>query len=639
GVGGALVLPEPDAARDPRRWRELVVEHGVTVWNSVPALAEMFCAHAEGERGAVGLKVVMLSGDWIPVDLPDRLRAVAPGVAVMSLGGATEAAVWSIFHPVEEVDPGWVSIPYGKPLRNQSFAVLNERGERCPVWVPGELLIGGAGVAEGYWRDEERTARSFVSAVDGGRWYRTGDLGRYWPDGVIEFLGREDFQVKVGGYRIELGEIEHALTSHPDVRQAVVIASGERGDKRLVAFVTAEERKAEDVGDVELDPARRMEFTLARHGIRALSGAVVPLVDVTRPRTRSSRRAFLGEPVPFERLSRLLGALRARAGDRALPTYDYGSAGGLYPVQTYVWVKQDRVNDLPGGAYYYDPDAHRLVRCSADEAGPGPDFAAAGRSLYDGCAFAIFLVADHAAIEPLYGRLARDFTLIETGLITQLLETTAPCCELGLCQVGATRMDRITDLFALGETHELLHVVVGGTPDDDPPAEGSLTERLTEHLTRLLPGYMAPSVIRVVDELPLSGQGKVDRGALAAQSVAVARSTVYEAPANELEQLVVDVVREVLGSTDVGARDNFFELGANSVRITSIYQRLRAVLDRDFPMLTVFECPNARALAQRLGGADDDRAAARTGSDRGRRLRESRQRNSAQRNSTQRRRS
>ncbi|MFC3890655.1 amino acid adenylation domain-containing protein [Lentzea rhizosphaerae] len=626
GVGGALVLPEPEAARDPGRWRELVVEHGVTVWNSVPALAQMFCAHAEGEQDVVGLKVVMLSGDWIPVDLPERLHAVAPGVSVLSLGGATEAAVWSIFFPVEDVDPAWVSIPYGKPLRNQKFAVVNERGERSPVWVSGELLIGGDGVATGYWRDEERTARSFVSALDGDRWYRTGDLGRYWPDGVIEFLGREDFQVKVGGYRIELGEIEHALTSHPDVRQAVVIASGERGDKRLVAFVTTEEKKAEDAGDVELDPARRMEFTLARHGLRRLSGQAVPLVDATRPRTRSSRRAFLGEAVPFERLSGLLGALRARAGDRALPAYDYGSAGGLYPVQTYVWVKPDRVDGLPGGAYYYDPDAHRLVRCSADEEGPGPDFAAASRSLYDGAAFAIFLVADHAAIEPLYGKLARDFTLIEAGLVTQLLETTATGCELGLCQVGGTRQDRITDLFALGGTHELLHVVVGGVPDDQPQAEGSLAERLTEHLTRRLPGYMVPSVIRVVDALPLSGQGKVDRGALAAQSVAVARSTAYEAPANELEQLVVDIARDVLGGVEVGARDNFFELGASSVRVTSIYQRLRAELNRDFPLLTVFECPNARALAQRLAGADDDRAAARKGSDRGRRLRASRQR-------------
>ncbi|MCP2248081.1 non-ribosomal peptide synthetase [Lentzea aerocolonigenes] len=626
GVGGALVLPEPEAARDPGRWRELVVEHGVTVWNSVPALAQMFCAHAEGEQDVVGLKVVMLSGDWIPVDLPERLHAVAPGVSVLSLGGATEAAVWSIFFPVEDVDPAWVSIPYGKPLRNQKFAVVNERGERSPVWVTGELLIGGDGVATGYWRDEERTARSFVSALGGDRWYRTGDLGRYWPDGVIEFLGREDFQVKVGGYRIELGEIEHALTAHPDVRQAVVIASGDRGDKRLVAFVTTEEKKAEDAGDVELDPARRMEFTLARHGLRRLSGQAVPLVDAPRPRTRSSRRAFLGEPVPFERLSRLLGALRARAGDRALPAYDYGSAGGLYPVQTYVWVKSDRVDGLPGGAYYYDPDAHRLVRCSPDEEGPGPDFAAASRSLYDGAAFAIFLVADHAAIEPLYGKLARDFTLIEAGLVTQLLETTATGCELGLCQVGGTRQDRITDLFALGESHELLHVVVGGVPDDQPPAEGSLAERLTEHLTRRLPGYMVPSVIRVVDDLPLSGQGKVDRGALAAQSVAVARSTAYEAPANELEQLVVDIARDVLGGVEVGARDNFFELGASSVRVTSIYQRLRAALNRDFPLLTVFECPNARALAQRLAGADDDRAAARKGSDRGRRLRASRQR-------------
>jgi non-ribosomal peptide synthetase component F len=113
GAGGALVLPEPEAARDPGRWRELVVEHGVTVWNSVPALAQMFCAHAEGEQDVVGLKVVMLSGDWIPVDLPERLRAVAPGVSVLSLGGATEAAVWSIFFPVEDVDPAWVSIPCG----------------------------------------------------------------------------------------------------------------------------------------------------------------------------------------------------------------------------------------------------------------------------------------------------------------------------------------------------------------------------------------------------------------------------------------------------------------------------------------------------------------------------------------------
>ncbi|HUQ55213.1 non-ribosomal peptide synthetase/type I polyketide synthase [Lentzea sp.] len=235
GVGGALVLPEPDAGRDPGRWWELVTEHQVTVWNTVPALAQMLAEYADGRSDHLPLRVMLLSGDWLPVGLPDRVRAFAPGCSVVSLGGATEAAVWSIFFPVQEVDPGWVSIPYGKPLRNQSFTVVNERGERCPVWVPGELLIGGAGVARGYWNDQERTARSFA---DG--WYRTGDLGRYWPDGVIEFLGREDFQVKIGGYRIELGEIEHALLVHPQVAQAVVTAAGDRGHRRLVAYVVCE---------------------------------------------------------------------------------------------------------------------------------------------------------------------------------------------------------------------------------------------------------------------------------------------------------------------------------------------------------------------------------------------------------------
>ncbi|MFC3890654.1 amino acid adenylation domain-containing protein [Lentzea rhizosphaerae] len=232
GAGGALVLPEPDAGRDPGRWWELVTEHQVTVWNTVPALAQMLAEHAEGRPDQLPLRVMLLSGDWLPVSLPDRVRAFAPGCAVVSLGGATEAAVWSIFHAIEEVDPARVSIPYGKPLRNQAFMVVNELDEHCPVWVPGELLIGGAGVAQGYWRDEERTARSFT---DG--WYRTGDLGRYWPDGVIEFLGREDFQVKIGGYRIELGEIEHALLDHPQVAQAVVTAAGDRGHRRLVAYV------------------------------------------------------------------------------------------------------------------------------------------------------------------------------------------------------------------------------------------------------------------------------------------------------------------------------------------------------------------------------------------------------------------
>ncbi|HXM59150.1 MAG TPA: amino acid adenylation domain-containing protein, partial [Candidatus Dormibacteraeota bacterium] len=245
-AGGALVLPEPAAGRDPARWHELMAAHRVTVWNTVPALMQMLVDHA-GRHGAPGLRLVLLSGDWIPLRLPDGIRAAWPDVRTVGLGGATEAAIWSNAYDVERVDPAWESIPYGFPLRNQRFDVLDDRLRPRPAWVAGQLHIGGIGLAQGYWRDEERTSASFVTdPATGERLYRTGDLGRYWPDGTLEFLGREDTQVKVHGYRIELGEVEAALAEHPSVLACVVAAVGDRHDRRLVACVVP--RRQETAG-------------------------------------------------------------------------------------------------------------------------------------------------------------------------------------------------------------------------------------------------------------------------------------------------------------------------------------------------------------------------------------------------------
>ncbi|SCG54230.1 hybrid non-ribosomal peptide synthetase/type I polyketide synthase [Micromonospora halophytica] len=241
GAGGRLVLPRHGSNRDPGHWVDLVTAHRVTVWNSVPALAQMLADHVAGHGPADALAAVrlfLMSGDWIPVDLPERLRELAPACLPVSLGGATEASIWSICHEIREVDPSWESIPYGRAMRNQSFHVLNDRWQECPVWVTGELFIGGVGLADGYWRDEERTAGRFVTRpATGERLYRTGDLGRWRPDGTIEFLGREDFQVKIGGYRIELGEIEAVLGRHPGVAAAVAAAPGDRHHRRLVAYL------------------------------------------------------------------------------------------------------------------------------------------------------------------------------------------------------------------------------------------------------------------------------------------------------------------------------------------------------------------------------------------------------------------
>ncbi|MFP8964897.1 AMP-binding protein, partial [Streptomyces nanhaiensis] len=234
------------------------------------ALMAMLVEHAAGASAAVALRVVLLSGDWIPVDLPGRVRALAPGAEVVGLGGATEAGIWSIAYPVGEVDPGWESIPYGRPLRNQRFHVFDGRWRECPVQVPGELFIAGVGLAEGYWNDAERTAASFVvHPVSGERLYRTGDVGRWLPSGEIEFLGREDFQVKVGGFRIELGEIEAVLGRAPGVAAVVAAALGERHHRRLVGYVVPEVR-----GDRAADEA--LLAVVRSWAVERLPGYMVP---------------------------------------------------------------------------------------------------------------------------------------------------------------------------------------------------------------------------------------------------------------------------------------------------------------------------------------------------------------------------
>jgi amino acid adenylation domain-containing protein len=239
-AGGAIVIPEPELSRrnDPAKWRELISTHRVTIWNTVPALMQMLVTYLEGqtENRVENLRLTLLSGDWLPVGLPAQIKYWCPKVEVISLGGATEASIWSIMYPITRVESSWKSIPYGKPMVNQHFYVLDRFMETRPTWVSGELYIGGIGLALGYWQDEERTNRSFVNhPVTGERLYRTGDLGRYLPSGDIEFLGREDFQVKVNGYRIELGEVEAALRQYPLVKEAVVNLN----NNSLVAYIVA----------------------------------------------------------------------------------------------------------------------------------------------------------------------------------------------------------------------------------------------------------------------------------------------------------------------------------------------------------------------------------------------------------------
>ncbi|WP_205576910.1 non-ribosomal peptide synthetase [Photobacterium salinisoli] len=244
GAGGRLVFLAADAQNDPKIWCETLIHHGITIWNSVPAPVKVMVDRASDLLASSKLRLILMSGDWIPVDLPDAIRNALPDAQVISLGGATEGSIWSICYPIEHVEKDWVSIPYGKPLANQRFHVLNEWLEDCPKWGIGELYIAGEGVAQGYWADPEKTAqRFFTHPKTGERLYKTGDLGRYIQNGLIEILGREDNQVKINGYRVELGEVEFALLSLQTVNHVVIDAPAhpKSGQRQLVAYLVLHE--------------------------------------------------------------------------------------------------------------------------------------------------------------------------------------------------------------------------------------------------------------------------------------------------------------------------------------------------------------------------------------------------------------
>ena len=272
--GATLMLPPEQEVPDPNAWLQLVMSHGVTVWNSVPALMEVSLEHL-GEAASetlASLRTVLLSGDWIPLKLVSSLKRFCPQAQLVSLGGATEASIWSNFHRITSLLPGWSSVPYGTPLSNQSMHVLDEKLAHCPDWVTGDLYIGGVGLAEGYLNETEKTAASFfVHPAMGERLYKTGDIARF-RDGMIEFLGRKDFQVKIRGYRVELGEIEAKMNEFPGVDASVAVLDGrDSAAQRLVLFYTTHAQAA-------LEPDRIHAY-LARHLPHYMVPAVLQFID------------------------------------------------------------------------------------------------------------------------------------------------------------------------------------------------------------------------------------------------------------------------------------------------------------------------------------------------------------------------
>ncbi len=237
-MGARLVLAKPDGHRDNRYLAALIQQTGITTLHFVPPMLHAFLDEP-GAPACTSLRRVICSGQELPASVRTRFYEVLPAAELHNLYGPTEAAVDVTWHACR-ADDRRTFVPIGAPIANTSILILDGERALAPIGVAGELYIGGVQVARGYLNRPELTAEKFVAnpfAAD-ETMYRSGDLARYLPDGEVEFLGRTDFQVKIRGLRVELGEIEHALTSHPDVRESIVLVREDRpGIKLLTAYL------------------------------------------------------------------------------------------------------------------------------------------------------------------------------------------------------------------------------------------------------------------------------------------------------------------------------------------------------------------------------------------------------------------
>ncbi len=489
-TGARLVLAQPGGHQDSGYLVKVIIRHQITTLHFVPSMLRAFLAEPQVAACSC-IKRIICSGEELPVTEQERCFALL-NAELYNLYGPTEAAIdvtaWQC-----QRNSNLSTVPIGRPIANTLLYLLDSHLQPVPVGVPGEIYIAGAGVGRGYLHREELTAEKFIpnpfsssaKAAENfpiDRLYKTGDLARYLVDGSIEFLGRLDHQVKLRGFRIELGEIEAVLSQHPDVRQAVVVASQTKtGDKQLVAYVVTKNY-----------PQRvpyRVSCTVEFIGTGTAVGETED-ISVNGACVVGASNAKVGQPVRLH---------------LQLPTAEQK----LCLAGSVVWQKENRV----GIEFDLTPSQEKLWKQSI---------------VY----------------------------LLENQDIWEVWQRTA-------------------------------------------------SGMLRDFLKQKLPDYMVPASFTIVDALPLTMSGKVDRAALQQRCATLPTTKIelkpqWKAPRNPIEQTIATVWAEVLASDGFSIHDRFLDLGGHSLLATQIISRLRNHFQLELPLRLLFEYPTVATLAEAI---------------------------------------
>jgi amino acid adenylation domain-containing protein/FkbM family methyltransferase len=681
-TGGCLHLLPPDLSFDVAGVEAYFDEHAADCLKIVPSHLQALLAGSRPER-VLPRHLLVLGGEATPGARLSRLRELAPRCRIANHYGPTEATVGAVSGFPEERDAARSSLPMGRPLANARAYLLDGRQRRVPAGVPGELFLGGAGVARGYLGAPDLTAERFLpdpfSPVPGARMYRSGDRARRLRDGRLEFLGRADGQVKVRGYRVEPREIEIVLKRHPDVREAVVAARPDPvSGARLNAYVVPEPRASRTIHGLprrrlpngmaiaefnrsETDYIYREIFGLqayARRGITLRAGdtivdvgANIGLFTLFAGLACERARLFALEPNP-----RLQAILRANVAlfapgatvldvglsdrERRAPfTFFPGFSllSGLYAdaaIEKQV-VKSYLENQGRSGA----EEASLLARegdALLEERFAGQTFEVRLRALSDVMAEhrierigLLKINAEKAELEVLRGIGEAHWPRIDQAVIEVDREAhLGPVVSL----LEAHDFQVLVDQDPLLERTELRYVYAarrgsgrvlvadaGGSVAPPAFSESFLTP---EDLRAHLRGWL-PEAMQPAAWVFLETLPLTANGKLdrARLPEPEVRGVSYQAPRGGLERAIAGIWSEVLGIDRVGARDNFFDLGGHSLLLARVHARLREVLKAEISIVELFRFPTVASLARRLAGSESGLDVARADRQRGARRR------------------
>ncbi|MBC9929275.1 non-ribosomal peptide synthetase [Chitinophaga qingshengii] len=568
--GNSLYITDEPSRRDGQLLGRFYLQHKVDVSDGTPSHLRLLLAGSSPETDfKLPVQHFIIAGEVLPREVAMQImqRFADRQVRITNLYGPTEATVDATSFDIEELLPDNMrSIPIGKPLPNLRIYIMDGHMQLLPVGVPGEICIGGHGVAIGYAGDEILTCKSFVLTAQGERLYKTGDYGRWLPDGNIEYLGRKDEQVKIRGYRIETEEVRQAMIAHPEVMAAAVRFVKEDEDAHLEAYVVPDSR--------QLPLLTGMLNSVADPALTTLPFVTIPGGAVLFTRnpeiTLRESHALLQEkvlPLHFSGSIKCLLTLTAAYELLELAAVKGTDQVSIIAGTSRVALKANMISwGEPGKMIESEHPADPvLMRPFLKQYG----FDAIDLLKADGSDAIHWLEQSHIPVKHLWIT-CRDFG--EAAHIMVLLE------EKGY----HTHRDELTDgqliLFASQQitvaafTLSVKAVVNNLKECSRGPA--AVLKDIRASLQDRLPVYMIPAVIRFVQQIPLNQNGKADLRVLPALPSLDEGYANREAPASAAMQALTEIWEKVLSRKSILADDNFFTIGGDSIKAIQIAARM-----------------------------------------------------------------